>query len=170
MSTHFDLSEELATFLDLDSKNVPRYQIIKKVCEYVRDNELVDNDNKIVYRCDNELHHFMKKDTFAAFSIIRDLQEHLTTVPLEESYPNQIILENGYGERLSIRAYTIDDQQIIRIQNFEVPEDDLYEYLDSLTNRYEDNKRSKKLEMLFIGFFGITICSLWLAILFSSWR
>ena len=121
MSTHFDLSEELATFLDLESKNVPRHQIVRKVCEYVRDNQLVDNDNKIVYRCDNELHQFMKKDTFAAFSIIRDLHEHVTPVLKEEKpiHQNSILFKNSFNEnQLAIGAYILGNKQVFCIIKF----------------------------------------------------
>ena len=169
-ATHFNLSQELATFLDLESKNVPRHKIVRKVCEYVKENQLVDNDNKIVYRCDNELHHFMKKDTFAAFSIIRDLKDHLEEVTEEETYPNEVLLQNQFGEMLSLRAYQIGDQRYICINNFEVPEETFIEYIREITNSEEEEKRDYKIEMLISGFFLFTILSLWLAVLFGNWK
>ncbi len=168
-ATHFDLSEELATFLDLDSKNVPRHEIVRKVCEYVKENQLVDDNNKIVYRCDNELHYFMKKDTFAAFSIIRDLKDHLEEVREEETYPNQVLLQNQFGELLSLRAYQIGDQRYISINNFEVTEETFMEYIREITDT-EDKRTDYKIEMLMSGFFLLTIVSLWLAILFGNWK
>lgn len=166
-SLYFNISEELADFLGLETENVPRYEIVKKICEYVRDNQLVDDENKMVYHCDNELHYFMKKDTFAAFSIIRDLKEHL--IPSSEvTYPNQILLENGYGEQLTIRSYTIDNEHYFRINNLEILEEDLYDYLNTLSSNYEEKQSSKKLEILFIGFFIITVLSLWLAVLLNN--
>lgn len=188
MSTHFDLSEELATFLDLESTNVPRHQIIRKVCEYVRNNQLVDDDNKIVYRCDNELHHFIKKDTFAAFSIIRDLEEHVTPVIKQEKpiYQNSILFKNTFDEnQLAIGAYILGNKQMITINNFTFEETILYDYLEHITskpinttdddeNQEEDNQEEKenymKLQFLCMGFFFVTICSLWLAILFGNFK
>lgn len=78
MSTTFQISQELMIALDLDSKIQTRAQIETAVIEYVKERNLIDSENKMVYHTDGLLEWLMDgKKVTSAFSAFRDLKDHI---------------------------------------------------------------------------------------------
>lgn len=77
----FFVSTQLKEALGLTNVIHDRHEIVSALINYVKENDLIDEKNKMVYRTDATLEALMNgKNVTSAFSAIRDLGEHVEQV------------------------------------------------------------------------------------------
>ncbi len=82
----FRVSESLVLALDLESRTQTRNQIVTAIMNYVKEHNLIDSQNKMVYHTDGLLTWLMNgKQVTSAFSAIRDLEDHLEKLGDEQT-------------------------------------------------------------------------------------
>ena len=84
------LSAGLAQLLNVPDRRLPRTQVIKKMWQYIRSENLQDPSDKRKVRCDGPLYELFKVKTCTIFNMNKYLSKHL--------YSESEVLEYGGGE------------------------------------------------------------------------
>ncbi len=188
------VSAELSAFLGVPAdQSLPRNEIEHKVLTYVKEQNLVKPENKIVFRTDAVLEELMNgKAVFSGFSIIPNLKHHLVATdeseessqcdqlnetPEEEETTETrgVALRNPYGEEL---IFERGENNHICIQNrFVISNEEFRELVNTLCpeepERVTIDKEDNPYEMIaFLLMFLITLLtfSLWVSIMNESLR
>ncbi len=183
----FRVSESLVLALDLDSRTQTRNQIVTAIMNYVKEHDLIDSQNKMVYRTDGLLTWLMNgKQITSAFSAIRDLEDHLEKLGDDETeeeeeeeeeeeqeeeeedkpqWYRELTLQNEDRKTLNFKFVRGHSQSVLTIQGFEMDHEEFMEYYVRLTGENPwDDTGAMNLLWLFLVVGGLTMFSLWLSL------
>ncbi len=187
----FFVSDAVRSTFDFQSCLKSRHDLVSALMKYVQENSLIDSQNKMIYRTNEELQELMNgKKVTSAFSAIRDLHTHLTPFDMDdtasgdeeedddddtvsyseseeeedEQWHRELSVQNDKGEQLHLRCIRKDGESFLSINGFEVYESEFESYYERVVGNAPRavGHGSGMLMGLFVVFAGMAVFSLWL--------